>query len=167
MTLPLANQIHHIFQFAKDMSLYCLVEADRVRRGLPGPPLWPYQPYDDDFFRDVPVACHEVQLEVLMADFKNYWIDCFEFLNQSDQEHLIQPLLQHLESIEKTIHDSFRSYGHNCTLALGADAWDTVKRICVEQDLAREKANYKKRVQTSPSERRLEKKIKVADKVHL
>ena len=154
------------------MSLYCLVEADRVRRGLPGPPLWPYQPYDDDFFRDVPVACHEVQHEVLMTDFMEYRLDCFEYLHVSGQEHLHQPLLQHLEALEMAIHESFRSYGHNCTLPLGADAWDTVKRICVEQDLAREKANYKKRVQTSPSVLKYEDadwkgKIKVADKVHL
>ena len=131
------------------MSLYYWVEAARVRQDFGGPPHWPYQPYDDDFFRDVPVGFHEMQRAVLMSDLMNYKIDYLAYLDSTDQEHLYQPLLQHVGSIEKAILESFRSYGQ--ILPLGDDKWETVKRICVEQDLAREKVHYEKRVQASPS----------------
>ena len=130
------------------MSLYCLVEAARVRENLPGPPQWPYQPLDNDYFRDVPLAFHGMQYEVLMVDFVEYKLDCFAYVNDTDQEHLNQQVLLHLESIERAINESFLSYSRDSALPVVVDAWDTVKHICVEQELAREKDDFQKRVQS-------------------
>jgi hypothetical protein len=92
-----------------------------------------------------------MQYEVLMVDFAEYQLDCFAYVNDTDQNHLNQQVLRHLKSIETAINESFLSYSRASALPVVVDAWDKVKRTRVEQELAREKNDFQKRMQSLPT----------------